>query len=454
MQLNQTRRNLGHYSLTDRPLRRAQRWVRLRSWLFCALVLIATALLNGRSTITATEAQQQRWSMVASAWNFDLVGWESGAVLQKIDAFLTQPARGLSYVEAVSFVRSYLDRAQSMGQKESEINRILSANNGDATAETQKLQAELEALRAIQQAERPTVEQTIEGQIAFELRREGIEFAGQAFPPVQFAFVEPPRKLVVSPRDHIATIYSQMLDAEMSLEEIRASEATYRSQYNLSAYITNIGGLGAFPTMVVDQAGLQWILSTVAHEWTHNYLSLFPLGMNYLTSSDLTTINETVAEIVGNEFGDRALVTFYPDLVPPPATEPPAALEPGSGVVAADEHPFDFQTEMRETRLTVDKLLARGWVEDAETYMEARRIYFVENGYPLRVLNQAYFAFHGSYGTSPASSSPLGPKLERLRALTPNLHTFLQAVRTIDSPAALDRTLDSWETRERSRYTK
>jgi DNA polymerase-3 subunit alpha len=38
----------------------------------------------------------------------------------------------------------------------------------------------------------------------------------------------------------------------------------------LSAYITNIGGLGAFPTQVVEQASLSWVLSTVAHEWTHN----------------------------------------------------------------------------------------------------------------------------------------------------------------------------------------
>src|SRR5690606_1987262 len=133
-------------------------------------------------------------------------------------------------------------------------------------------------------------------------------------PPVQFTFVEPPRKLVVSPRDQITTIYTQMLTAEMSLSEVKAHEASYEAGYNVSAYITNIGGLGAFPTMVVDQASLEWILSTIAHEWAHNYLTFFPLGINYFTNADLTTMNETVADLVGDEIGARALHTFYPEL--------------------------------------------------------------------------------------------------------------------------------------------
>jgi len=41
-------------------------------------------------------------------------------------------------------------------------------------------------------------------------------------------------------------------------------------------------------------------------------------------------------------------------------------------------------------------LLHFGRVKDAEQYMELRRQYFGENGYQLRRLNQAWFAFHGS----------------------------------------------------------
>ncbi|MEZ4674713.1 MAG: hypothetical protein R2932_10785 [Caldilineaceae bacterium] len=296
-----------------------------------------------------------------------------------------------------------------------------------------------------QQTMRRHGEQVIEAQVAYELQKAGMTLLNHTFPPVQFTFVEPPRKLVVSPRDRITTDYSQMLEATMSLAEIEHAEAAYREQFNSSAYITNIGGLGAFPTMVVDQASLEWILSTVAHEWVHNYLTLYPLGFNYLTSADFITMNETVAEIVGNEVGDQVLRTFYPSLATPeaPAVETPNA-EPDRSerLPPANEPPhFDFRAEMHATRVAVDQLLALGKVEDAERYMTARRIFFAENGYPIRVLNQAYFAFHGSYGTSAASTSPIGPKMAALRAASPSLKAFLETVRGFTSTADLDAAL-------------
>ena len=76
---------------------------------------------------------------------------------------------------------------------------------------------------------------------------------------------------------------------------------------------------------------------------------------------------------------------------------------------------------MRATRLVVDELLKQGKVDEAEAFMEARRLTFVENGYPLRVLNQAYFAFHGSYATGASSTDPIGPKLRQLRAQSATL---------------------------------
>ena len=96
---------------------------------------------------------------------------------------------------------------------------------------------------------------------------------------------------------------------------------------------------------------------------------------------------------------------------------------------------------MRETRLHVDALLEAGLVQTAEAYMEARRRYFVAQGHPLRVLNQAYFAFHGSYATGAASSSPIGPQLQRLRAESDDLAQFLATVRWFTSLADLEKAL-------------
>ena len=120
-----------------------------------------------------------------------------------------------------------------------------------------------------------------------------------------------------------------------------------------------------------------------------------------------------------------------------PGKDQPA---PSPGASLRDDT-FDFRKEMRHTREVVDLFLKYGRVEDAEEYMQIRRQLFEENGYHIRKLNQAYFAFHGSYGTGAAATSPIGPKLQRLRELSPDLRTFLETVRWFTSEADLDKAL-------------
>ena len=85
---------------------------------------------------------------------------------------------------------------------------------------------------------------------------------------------------------------------------------------------------------------------------------------------------------------------------------------------------------MHHTRVVVDRLLAEGRVKEAEWYMELQRRYFVANGYRIRRLNQAYFAFHGAYASEPgaAGEDPIGPLVRRLWALSESPAAFLRAV--------------------------
>jgi len=426
---------------------------RLRTIGFVLLLQLFIAFSVGGSTVAPIAVKQGGMAAIIAPWNFNLLAWEADALWQKMRAFAMQPAHALDYETSVSLVHEYLARSQKMQELEQEIGEQLTEkqpigsrpNTIDSVDKKrmQQYQEELEALRIEQSEKRSTVEQIIERQISHELAGESLTFLGEPFPPVQFTFVEPPRKLVVSPRDHITTDFSRMLDATMSIEQIEKAEQAYWDWYNSSAYITNIGGLGAFPTMVVDRASLEWILSTVAHEWTHNYLTLFPLGINYMTNADFIIMNETVAEIVGNELGEQTLRKFYPDIASTLYVDEGGddELRESERLPLTEEPPFDFRKEMQETRLVVDKLLALGKIEDAEQYMEIRRLYFVENGYALRVLNQGYFAFHGSYGTSAASTSPIGPQLEALRGQSADLKTFLETVRTFTSPDDITQAL-------------
>jgi hypothetical protein len=99
---------------------------------------------------------------------------------------------------------------------------------------------------------------------------------------------------------------------------------------------------------------------------------------------------------------------------------------------------------MRATRVEVDRLLAEGRIVDAEAYMEARRRVFVEHGYAIRKLNQAYFAFYGSYADEPGASGadPIGPALRDLRYYTGSLAEFVSTARGLTSLADLQAALE------------
>lgn len=65
--------------------------------------------------------------------------------------------------------------------------------------------------------------------------------------------------------------------------------------------------------------------------------------------------------------------------------------------------------------------------------MEERRLGLVQEGYNIRRLNQAYFAFYGTYADSPSAIDNIGPALARLRLTTSSPADFLSIVKRIAS---------------------
>jgi hypothetical protein len=243
-----------------------------------------------------------------------------------------------------------------------------------------------------------------------------------------------PYALIVSPRDAIRQDADISLLPDLTLDQIVALEQNVEQNLDVSALVVQVGGVGVYPTMVMETSNLTWLVEVVSHEWTHNFLTLRPLGMLYMQSPELRTINETSASIAGKELGNLVIEYFYPVLLPAPIVEDNNAEEV---IISEIEAPaFDFRAEMRETRVTVDDLLADGRIDEAETYMEQRRQYFVENGYNIRRLNQAYFAFHGAYADQPggaAGEDPVGEAVRNLRAQSANLAQFLKRISWVTS---------------------
>ena len=98
------------------------------------------------------------------------------------------------------------------------------------------------------------------------------------------------------------------------------------------------------------------------------------------------------------------------------------------------------------TGIAVDALLANNEIDEAENYMEARRRVFWENGYKIRKLNQAYFAFYGAYADEPfsaAGADPVGNDVRLLRARSRNLLSFIQKISWMSSYEQLEQAVDS-----------
>jgi hypothetical protein len=281
----------------------------------------------------------------------------------------------------------------------------------------------------------PLAESILQAQLISVVKETGLEVLGQVLPPSLYRTSDIPYSLIVSPRTEISQVVDISLEPGMPTELMEQIETHVYTQLDHAALVVPIGGIGTYPTMVMQSANIVWLTEVISHEWTHNFLTLRPLGINYFTNEELRTINETVASLAGKELGRLILAKYYPSYLPPEVDEgesPPAVIqqEPDAPV-------FDFRLEMRETRLEVDRLLALGEVDAAEDYMEQRRQFFWENGYLIRKLNQAYFAFYGAYNDEPgggaAGEDPVGPAVVAYRAKFDNLADFLNAISWIDS---------------------
>ena len=273
---------------------------------------------------------------------------------------------------------------------------------------------------------RPAVEETLETAIAETLGSLGFWAWTGPFPPVDTVLSGSPTILVTSPRGRIERRDNVTMQTGLANEERDRIESLVEEQTDLSALVLDTGGIALYPSIAGPYAGMDFALEVTAHEWVHQWLWFRPLGRRYFQGGEVTAMNETVANIAGREIGALARKRLDRYTSPPPgahAHDPPATVKDSSNAPP----PFNFQEEMRATRIRVDELLAAGQVEQAESYMEERRRRFVAHGYRLRRLNQAYFAFHGKYAdTGAAGVSVIGRQIEELRRRSLTLADFLR----------------------------
>jgi hypothetical protein len=380
-----------------------------------------------------------------SGFQFDLASWIMSSALFKSGYELAAPQHRLTDAAQVMFVRAYLRDLERVRGLDARIDAMFTDPGvQDPQSASRELREARETQRANLAPRQRVAEAILQEQIEAVLREEGFAIGGQTWPPVRFEMTQLPHLLVISRRDRIEKIDQRELTTGLKADDFDAIERHTERRFDVSALVTPIGGYGAYPTMLPETPSLNFIVNTAAHEWTHIYLLASPVGLNYGNDGAARTINETSAQIVEREIGRRVLERFYPREAAESAQA--AGLTTDVSPVSANQQTFDFNAEMRETRLRVDDLLKAGRIEEAERYMEARRVLFVDNGYLIRRLNQAYFAFYGAYNARPggapeAGRDPIGPAVRALRARASSLGAFVRAIAGVRTLADVEAAL-------------
>lgn len=405
------------------------------------ITLIVLALLTGFSNPSLTDKIEKIRAYTRQI-EFNYVSWMSGAWVLKLRAASVGAPYSLQHADQKKVVMEYLRTTQDILDREYSLTRLYAdANITDKETESQLLRDELSTLYERQTQLAPLAESVLQDQVSQVLAEQGLTLAGQPIPNVWYHSTPLPMALIISPRDRIEQTANISVATDLTVDEQAALEGQVAEGLDVSSLVVGIGGVGVYPTMVMRTTNLNWMLNTIAHEWIHNYLTLRPLGVLYSESPELRTMNETTASIAGDEVGTLVYQRFYPELAGASVSPLLQAHDGDLHLVSSPfDHPepgdflrkpFDFRKAMHETRTQADALLAEGKIEEAEAYMESRREVFLKNGYLLRKINQAYFAFYGAYADAPggaAGTDPVGPAVRALREQSASLADFVNTI--------------------------
>ncbi len=406
-------------------------------------ILLASVALILRYEGPPPQEMKYRLDVATTQRAFNFATWEMETIARKVAFGILAPQHFMDEEARARFVLDYLNQVSETRQLADEISRAYSDPEITDPAETtREQQTTLADLRGQMQRSGLVAEAILGEQVSGVLRDGGFGMLAQILPPVSGAFTPLPYLLVVSPRETIQSAYQRPLVAGLTAAEQDAIEQDLESRFpDKSVYVTGIGGLAAYPAMLLESSSIDWISDVIAHEWAHHYLVFYPLGFYYDKSNETRTLNETAASLLGEWAGQEVVLRYYTAHLDRDKSLP-NALTLTEEEATTSQARFDFNAVMHHTRVTADRMLAEGKIKEAEWYMEAQRRYIVANGYRMRRLNQAYFAFHGAYASSPgggaAGEDPIGPAVRQAWALSKSPRDFLRTLGPVTTLAALE----------------
>ncbi len=402
--------------------------VMLQVSLLCLFVVLVR-----RSTLP-TEHPDFVMLVALRGQQFNFIEWEATTLAWKAQQAVRGLHRSVSAQEGAQHVQTYLAQLGTVMQLEAQ----LESATAQATFSPSQIvawQTERDRLRSVLARDQMLIESILENQVRQVLVAEGFHVGGWLFPPISMHFTQPTQLLVFSSREQIQMGQTWTLKGG-TLEERERLEQLALEELDQSAIVVGIGGMAVYPAMVIEHPDVETVVDTFAHEWLHHYLMFYPLGYEteLFANPEARNINETTATLFGQQIAKRVLDRYYS-----------AWIQSSTLTNAERAQTFDYYAEMNETRVEVDRLLSQGQVAPAESYMEQRRLWFVQNGYNIRKLNQAWFAFYGGYqvqGVGIGGTDPTGAWIQSLLEISPNLKAWVMTLRSVTTRAELFATLE------------
>ena len=356
---------------------------------------------------------------LSSQHRFSIIEWEINNIGSKLWNKLTNSSYKLHGIQVPREFSDFMCLQQEVRSLYTEVKYEIAKNGSLQESVPDHLQ-ELNKLKDKQRDLGVFIEGFLEDIVEDSISSHGIGYkiGSIHFPPVAISFSPLPKLLVTSPRSNIFRLENILLSPDISTEEIIALENSIETNSDLSAIVVDIGGIATYPAMISSVSSIEHTLNLISHEWLHHFLAFRPLGQHMLASGQMNELNETIANIFGEAISKELMVTYSDDL-----NMTTCSSKPIHGSTS-----FDFSLEMKLIRNKVDSLLQTGQIDQAEAFMENKRLFLVSKGYPIRKLNQAYFAFHGTYTDHPAAISDTFDKLVKLQERYPSLREFIWAV--------------------------
>jgi hypothetical protein len=402
------------------------------------------------SGLTRQGYYETRLGALSGPQSFSLTLWTVGAVGGKVKESVSAIGGGrASADEKKRTLTEFFASADEANDLEGQIRDLTSrgvVSDNPALAELEQRLSDLRRRRAQQSV---LVESLLEEQVQSILKQQDLALleVGRFFlPPVFFKLIDLPHVLIVAHRDRFEMRTQVAIRRAITSEDTEALEAAVDRDLGVSSLLVPIGGYSTYPTMIAGTAPFDFVVGAVTHEWCHIYMMFKPLGAAYGRDGDVTAMNETVCSIFGDDAAALVRETFYgaekrprpwqaTPTPTPAATQPPPKRDEPQG--------FNANRELRRIYLAAEERLKANDIAGAEQIMEDGRAYLAENGVYIRKLNQAFFAFYGSYAEGPEAIRPdfIGDDLRELRRRSASLRDFFETVAQMSSYGDLKQVL-------------